>query len=133
MKKYFLFLLLLVGCSKFTENKLITPSKSIVGTRDFKVNTFQVAFTISLFGVFMGTPDYDTVWSIINDADKNNWLTALVKLGQPIEGGLYFCIEVVDRKKRELLIDQLMQTSTSLKESNYKIQSVSSCTTKPVG
>ncbi len=97
------------------------------GYREFKIDENKSALNISLFGVFMGTPDYDSVWSVIQVAQDNGLIDSIVQIGIPFEGGVAHCIEVNDNIDRQRIINELTNVSTSIAESFYKVESVSNC------
>lgn len=97
------------------------------GSREFKIQNAKSAFKVSLFGVYMGTPDYEEVWSLIERANSRGLIDSLTEDGTLFEGGVAHCIEVEDALVRAELLEDLKIAPTSLEESHYSIESVDSC------
>ncbi len=108
--------------------KIIQPAQRS-GFREFRIDETKTAFMISLSGVVMGTPDYQTVWSVIEAAQLNGLIDNMTEVGIMIEGGISECIEVQNAENRKQLLGDLIKVPTSLSESNYSIKSVCNCST----
>ncbi len=130
MKKFFVLIFSLsfiISCGKNLQTKPADENAQPSGTREFNIDEGQSAFKIFLSGVFMGTPDSEAVWSVIEDAQSSGLIDQSVQLATPIEGGISQCIQVLDAEHRIQIIDQLKLAETSLQESHYSIQSVADC------
>jgi hypothetical protein len=103
------------------------PQEEPTGSREFKIQSTKSAFKVSLFGVHMGTPDYESVWSVIDEANSQGLIDSIVQFATPIEGGVAHCIEVSNFLVRTQLVENLKNAPTSLKESNYSIESADDC------
>lgn len=97
------------------------------GSREFKIQSSKSAFKVSLFGVFMGTPDYEAVWSVIDEANSQGLIDSIVQFATPIEGGVAHCIKVLNSSVRGKLLEDLKSAPTSLAQSHYFIESVDGC------
>ena len=117
----------LISCAKNGSSQDNATPYEPIGARKFSVDDQKSTFVVSLFGVKMGTPDYDTVWSVIENANNNGLINQITLLSQPIEGGINHCIEVLDLNARRQITSDLQSAQTSLKESFYSVQSVDSC------
>lgn len=117
----------IVSCSKSPlENNPPVENKP-AGFREFRIDDNKSAFTVSLVGVDMGTPDYQSVWAVIEKAQTNGLIDNIVQFAVPIEGGIAHCVEVLNDNHREQIISELRQTPTSLRESFYTVESVADC------
>lgn len=117
--------LLISSCAKneLANNSAIEPT----GSREFKIHDAQSAFKVTLVGVYMGTPDYDAIWSVINTANSQGLIDNLIQFATPIEGGIAHCIEVLNSSVRNQILDNLQNAPTSLEDSYYSIESVDDC------
>lgn len=97
------------------------------GTREFKIDSSKAGIVVSLFGVAMGTPDGEVISSILEMAQADGTITKSIELAQAIEGGLNECLEAPDGEKRQLLLNRLQKVQTNIQESNYIVESVTSC------
>jgi len=130
MKKLFILALassFIISCGKNQQSDNTPDNNEPTGFREFKIDDNKTALKISLFGVYMGTPDYDSVWSVIEGAQNNGLIDHIVQFGTPIEGGVAHCIEVSNNTNRQQIIDDLKQAPTSVKDSYYTVESVSDC------
>ena len=130
MRKIFVLFLtsaLIISCSKNNQNGNAADSDKPTGFREFKIDENKSAIKVSLFGVIMGTPDYESVWAVIEDANNNGMIDDIIQFGTPIEGGVAHCIKVSDMNYRLQIIDELVLAPTSLKDSYYTVESVSDC------
>lgn len=118
--------LLVSSCAK-NESANAPQGDEPTGSREFKIQSSKSAFKVSLFGVYMGTPDYEAVWSVIDEANSQGLIDSIVQFATPIEGGVAHCIEVSDSSVRTQLLEDLKNAPTSLEESNYSIESVDDC------
>lgn len=98
-----------------------------IGSREFKIQNAKSAFKVSLVGVHMGTPDYEAVRSVIDEANSQGLIDSIVQYADPIEGGIAHCIEVVNTSVRTQILEDLKNAPTSLEESHYLIESVDDC------
>ena len=118
-------ILISTGCAKPSASN--TDTNSPKGSRDFKLEAGQPGILVNLYGVDMGTPDRPAVWSIIQDAQNRGWVTRLVELPQPIEGGLNHCLEIPDANSRATTLVNLQNVATSAANSHYFVTSVPDC------
>ena len=118
---------LVIACSQNNQIGNSAGNQEPTGFRQFKIDENKSALKISLFGVFMGTPDYESVWSVIEESQNNGLIDQIVQLGNPIEGGVSHCLVVANNTNRQQIINELKQAPTSLKESYYTVESISNC------
>jgi len=118
--------LLVSSCAK-NESANNPQLEEPTGSREFKIQSTKSAFKVSLFGVRMGTPDYEAVWSVIDEANSQGLIDSIVQFATPVEGGVAHCIEVSNSSVRNQLLDDLKNAPTSLEESFYSIESVDDC------
>lgn len=119
-----IFGLCVLGCGRQTKADL--PS-SQSGSREFNINNGKPAIVVSLYGTDMGTPDTEAVWHVIQIAQDKGWITELVDLGPPIEGGVHHCLEIQDITARTQVLNELKNVGTSMELSHYLVTSVDKC------
>lgn len=131
MKKLILlasFASLIVSCGQNQKYEAADRNRQ-TGFRQFRVDENKTAIKVSLAGVVMGVPgdDYESVWSVIQEAQDNGLIDQIFENLRPIEGGIAHCLVSLDDTKRQIVIDNLKRASTSTNDSYYSIESVSSC------
>lgn len=117
---------LISSCAK-NKSEDVPQVDEPTGSREFKIQSSKTAFKVSLFGVYMGTPDYEVIWSVIDEASSQGLIDSIVQLETPIEGGVSHCIEVLNSSARSQILEDLRNAPTSLEESHYSIESVDAC------
>lgn len=130
MKRLFILTLasfFMISCGKSQKSDNTPDNIEPTGFREFKIDDNKTALKISLFGVYMGTPDYVSVWEVIESAQDNGLIDHIVQLGIPFEGGVDHCIEISNNTNRQQIIDDLKQAPTSVKDSYYTVESISDC------
>ncbi len=117
---------IVTSCAK-TESANAPKVDEPTGSREFKIQNAKSAFKVSLVGVYMGTPDYEAVWSVIEEANSQGLIDNIVQFATPIEGGIAHCIEVLNSSVRTQILEDLKNAPTSVEESHYLIESIDDC------
>lgn len=124
-----IFLMFAVGgCKQSHQQHINKDCEECPEPRAFVIDLQKLYLIVSVFGRGgMGTPNGGTVHNYLQSSQDSGLIENLIVLAYGYEGGLEYCIEMIDEDNRRTVIDELIAIPTDLNETIYRLESTNDC------
>lgn len=115
----------IIACS--SNNDRAPASGAQQGSRTYKLDPESGGIRVSVYGVFMGTPDAGKLELLLASLKSSGEFSSLAEEAVGIEGGFTKCGQFSESADRTVIYELLRSIETDPKETHFSAVSVSGC------